>query len=172
MAVLRVGIGGWHMIDEVDLISLVAGHARLARLCDALEIVADRLPVMPGEAEALRLREDLGHVLPTHEARECAVLAALFGGHPPAGQNRAIMQHIGNCRASCLVQGQDLVAALSDETPAPCTETLGYMLRSFFQTCRQAMAFEALAILHMGDRRLTSDAAALMRASLEARCGG
>lgn len=168
---LPFGIGGWHMIDEVDLVGLVAGHARLARLCDALEIVADRLPVMPGEDEALHLCEELGHAVPTHEARERAALAALFGTSPATGQNEAITRHIRDCQASCIVQGQDLVAALSSETPAPCTEMLGYMLRSFFQTCRQAMAFEELAILHMGARRLTSDATALMCSSLGARCG-
>jgi hypothetical protein len=44
------------------------------------------------------------------------------------------------------------------------------MLRCFFQSCRQAMAFEELAILDLARDRLTAPARALLVASLTRRC--
>ena len=43
---------------------------------------------------------------------------------------------------------------------------LGYMLRCFFDGCRRAMDFTELAILALGERRLTRDARALLIGSL------
>lgn len=167
-----VGGNGWHMIDEIDLVGLVADHAGLAQLCSELEAVADALPVMPSDEERDRLREELEHRLPTHEAREIALLDALFDRTRASSLDRAILGHIAARRAACVVQAQDLVAALRGDGRLPAAETLGYMMRSFFQSCRQGMVFEELAILHVAARRLTSAASAILKGSLEARCDG
>lgn len=166
-----VGAKGWHMIDEIDLVGLVADHAGLAQLCNELEAVADALPILPSQEERDRLREELEHRLPTHEAREIALLDALFDRMRASHLDRAILGHIAARRAACVVQAQDLVATLRGDGHPPAAETLGYMMRSFFQSCRQGMAFEELAILHVSARRLTPAARDLLRRSLEARCG-
>ena len=64
---------------------------------------------------------------------------------------------------------QDLIAALDPESTEPDRfppEMLGYMLRCFFDGCRRAMDFTELAILALGERRLTRDARALLIGSL------
>jgi hypothetical protein len=162
--------GNWHMIDEIDLIAMVSDHAGLARLCADLEGVADRLPTPPGSAEAARLAEDLVQLLPAHDARERALARRLFedADHMQAGA--AILRQIESRRAACIVQGQDLAAALAPGAMPATANTLGYMLRCFFQACRQAMSFEELAILHLAGGRLTPQARALLAASLSRRC--
>jgi len=159
----------WHMVDEIDLVAMVVDHAALARLCADLEAVADRLPVPPDPTDAARLREGLLQLLPAHEAREHALGRQLFGKASKTPPAAAILCHIERQRAACVVQGQDVATALADAARhAP--ETLGYMLRCFFDACRQAMAFEELAILHLSSRRLTRDARALLLRSLVRRC--
>lgn len=161
----------WYMIDEIDLAGMVADHAGLGRLCDDLETMADRLPAPPGDGIVQHLREELVNRVPTHDARESALLARLFDDQATQPGTEPILEQIRCRRASCVVQAQDLVAAFKGDGIAPGPETLGYMLRSFFQTCRQCMAFEELAILHLGADRLTASASALLVQSLR-RCSG
>jgi hypothetical protein len=158
------------MIDEVDLIAVVVDHAGLSRLCADLEAVADRLPLPPDPADAARLREELLHLLPAHDARERAFarhILAPAGGGPAAP---AILRQIEKRRAACVVQGQDLAAMIAPEAMPASADMLGYMLRCFFEACRQAMVFEELAILHLARRRLTGDARTLLIRSLTLRC--
>ena len=49
----------WHVIDEIDLVRLLAGHAELRTLCDLLEACADTLPVMPSPAQTTVLCQRL-----------------------------------------------------------------------------------------------------------------
>lgn len=162
-------VDDWHMIDEISLVGMVVDHAGLAQLCADLEAVADRLPITPDPVEAARLREGLLQLLPAHEARERALCRRLFDQSKKRPAAAAVLRHIEHQRAACVVQGQDIATALIDATRhAP--ETLGYMLRCFFDACRQAMAFEELAILYLSSRRLTRDARSLLLRSLAHRC--
>ncbi|MDR7256416.1 hypothetical protein J2X47_000577 [Sphingomonas sp. BE270] len=157
------------MIDEIDLIALLADHAELARLCDLLEGVADDLPALPADDDATSLCHMLEHRLPTHEAREHRFRETVFAAQSmPNGE--PLLDRI-RCRGvSQIMQAQDLIAALQPSaSPLPAT-TLGYMLRCFFEGCRADMAFEELAILVLADRRLTPTASTLLRDSLERRC--
>jgi hypothetical protein len=69
---------GWYMIDEIDLIALLADHIELARLCDLLEAVADGLPTLPDQDDASWLCHTLEHRVPTHEARERRFMETVF----------------------------------------------------------------------------------------------
>ncbi|MDH7640433.1 hypothetical protein [Sphingomonas oryzagri] len=162
--------GNWHMIDEIDLVAMVADHAGLSRLCDDLEALADALPTLPGMEAAGRLRDDLLHFLPAHDARERHLCRRLFDQTADGGVASAIVHQIETGRAACIVQGQDLATALDPGAMPTTANTLGYMLRCFFQSCRQAMAFEELAILDLAGDRLTAPARVLLVASLTRRC--
>ena len=100
------------------------------------------------------------------------MLDRLFGRGSLRALDAAVLAQIGARRTSCVVQAQDLVAALRGDGAVPAPETLGYMLRCFFQACRQAMAFEELGILHLAADRLTPAGRSLLAHSLVRRCGG
>jgi hypothetical protein len=166
----RVSTGIWHMIDEIDLVAMVANHASLGLLCDRLEEIADTLPRLPAPSHALEICRELEHGPATHEAHERALLARLFGTCLAEPSHAALLQHIRNRSGSRAVQAQDLIAALQPADGSLPASTLGYMLRSFFEGCRTDMPFEELAILQIAGERLTADARALLQHSIEARC--
>lgn len=168
----RSAARGWHVIDEIDLVPLVAAHARVERLCQRLERCADGLPELPDGAEVAGLCEAL-------EASACdgcgqadAVLDRLFASHAdPFGET--LLAHIRARHVTCSVQAQDVLAVLRPHAVerGPCAATLGYMLRCFFDGCRATMAFEELAIRTLADRRLTPAARRLIEDRLHASCG-
>ncbi|HEY0269706.1 MAG TPA: hypothetical protein VGC10_01800 [Sphingomonas sp.] len=166
----RVRGGGWHMIEEIDLVAMIADHSDLGRLCDRLEEVADALPGLPPAGAAVRLCQELEQRPPMHEAYERALLDTLFGSAPEAPGQEAAFQHIRRRSGSHVVQAQDLVTALQPGGPRLPPSTLGYMLRCYFEGCRCDMAFEELAILQFAGERLTPDARALLEHSLAMRC--
>ncbi|MEG3175785.1 hemerythrin domain-containing protein [Sphingomonas sp. RB3P16] len=151
---------GWHMIAEIDLVRLVADHAALDRLSDRLEELADRLPQRPGPREAEALCEDLRGRLGQHVVREERLFAALFTAGPSSPLCHALLDQIGRRHTTCLLQAEDVIAALQPDPVEPllCAEAFGYMLRGFFEGCRQAMANEELAIVALGEARLTPGA--------------
>lgn len=167
----RLPARGWHVIDEIDLMPLVATHLRAEQLCRRLERCADALPVRPDDEELAGLCEELEATAFAHAALENAVLDLLFGKHPdPFGET--LLAHIHARHVTCAVQAQDLLAVLRPQTVerSPCAATLGYMLRCFFDGCRAAMAFGELAVRTLADRRLTPAARLLIEDRLHASC--
>jgi hypothetical protein len=159
----------WHVIGALDLARLLAGHAELRTLCDRLEAYADALPTMPSPAENDAVRARLAQSIERYAQGGGALLDALFRGNPQQPMTAALLAHIRARRAVDDANAQDLIAALD---PAPeeqgrfPPEMLGYMLRGVFDGCRRAMDFTELAILTLGDRRLTGEARGLLIASL------
>lgn len=163
---------GWHVIDEIDVIGLVSDHAALDLVCDRLELHADRLPQRPSPREADALRADLRVALGRHVVREERQFMRLFAGSRAQPLCGAVIDHISAGHSACLAQAEDIVAALLPESGAPlCAEAFGHLLRCFFQGCRQAMAFEELALLALGGDRLTPAARALLTQRLAANGG-
>lgn len=98
------------------------------------------------------------------------LLEAIFQREPPQTLNAAVLAHIRARHAVDAANAENLIAA---REPSPNEqyrlppETLGYMLRGVFDGWRRAMDFNELAILTLGDRRLTPQARELLIASLE-----
>lgn len=155
--------GSWHVIDELDVVGLVSDHAALDRLCDRLEQHADRLPHAPTPRQADALRGELRVVLGRHVVREERVFARLFAASLAQPLCHTLIDLVAARHSACLAQAEDIVAALQPESGAPlCAEAFGYMLRGFFEGCRQAMAFEELALLTLAGDRLTPVARAML----------
>ncbi|SDA30163.1 hemerythrin domain-containing protein [Sphingomonas sp. NFR15] len=164
-------VGRWHVIDEIDLVGLVADHAATERLCARLEACADQLPDRPTLAEIDDLCAALQSRILDHIEREDQLLAAMFARTRSAPLCHALLDQIHMRHVACTVLAQDLVAALDATAPGHrtiCAEALGYMLRCFFEGCRAAMAFEELAILALAGSRLTREARALLTERLAA----
>jgi hypothetical protein len=162
----------WHVIEEIDLMRLIADHRDLERLCVALEGYADDLPhQFPEFADNLCRTIEISIV--AHIEREDARLNAFFGRDPPTPLARGLLARIRAGHNACAIQAQDLVAALRPDRADGHTlnsDTLAYMLCGFFDYCRQAMAFEELAILQLGGGRLTTEARAMLCNSIAMRC--
>lgn len=153
----------WHMIAEIDLIRLIAEHSAIERLCDQLEMIADRLPERPAAESAQALADRLDSLLAPHNLHEDHLLATMFARDTPCLLTYSLLDHIRARHIACAVQAQDLATTFrseSDDTPSP--QTLGYMLRCFFEGCRDAIAFEQLTILVLGGARLTPGARDLL----------
>jgi hypothetical protein len=166
----RIGRGLWYVIDEIDLAAMAADHAALDRLCDRLEDVADTLPRPLSHGVALQLCHELERLPPSHEVRERALFARLFGIADQSPCQAAALWHIRRRWGSHVVQAQDLAAVLQPGESGLSPATFGYMLRCFFEGCRADMAFEELALLTFAGECLTPAARALLELSLEARC--
>lgn len=163
---------GWHVIDEIDVVGLVSDHAAFDRLCDRLEQHADRLPERPSPREADALRAELRVALGRHVVREERLFARLFAVSLAQPLCHALLDHVTARHSTCLAQAEEIVAALNPEGGAtPCAEAFGYLLRGFFQGFRQAMAFEELTLLTLGDERLTPAARAMLTQRLAASGG-
>jgi hypothetical protein len=158
------------MIDESDLVPLVADHADLAQLCSALEACADALPKKAGASEMLRLCDALEQQVSRREARERLLLETVFTATKSDPSQAAALAHIRDRCVAQVAQAQDLAAALCPDGLPPGADTLGYMLRCLFEACRADMVFEQLVILHFAGERLTANARALLQLSFEARC--
>lgn len=157
----------WHMIGEIDLAGMIAGHAALRRLCDRLERIADALPARPDADETQWCRAELEAFMPRDSQRD----EHLFHGEEleDVSIGLFVIDQIRSAHLLDRIHAQDLAAALSDEREQPVpAETLAYMLRCFFDGCRRAMAFEKVALLMLAGQRLTPTARALLIDSLGA----
>lgn len=161
----------WHVIQEIDLVRLVAEHRRRADLCDRLEGMADLLPERPAADEAAAIERALADLVERNEHDEFAFLQAMLLHGRDDALASALLDHIRRRHAADTAAAQELIAALRCDGPAdhiPLAETLGHMLRGFFTGCRRAIDFEQLTILTLAARRLTPDARALLVDALAA----
>lgn len=164
----------WRVIDEIDLAGLVAAHAMTDRLCARLEACADRLPERPDPAEAQALCAELQGRLFRHIEHEGQLLDAMFAQDMADPICHTLLDHIATRHAACATQAHDLIGALVPDASGQrslCAEAFGYTLRSVFEGCRAAMAFEELAILTLADKRLTPAARELLTLRLATSCG-
>ncbi len=158
-----VGAGSfrWHVIAELDVARLVVRHRRLRGLCDRLEACADVLPARPPAGIVSALGRELGSRLRVDFAGDRDFLRGNFESGRAARLDRTLLREVADRHAVCSDHASDVVAALcgdrNDACP-PSPETIGYMLRSFFEGCRDALVFEELAILKLGRLRLTTTA--------------
>ncbi len=161
----------WHLIDEHEIVFLIADHADQRRLCAALERVADALPNLPSPQEIEDLAQRLSDYSRDHFPSEETLFLRLEESAGCATVGRVIRQ-IRDNHAIDGLHADDLaneLARLSGKRQTTNAGELGFMLRCFFDGCRRAIAFEELALLKFGQLRLTPAARRAVAASLGAR---
>ena len=147
----------WHLIDEHEIIWLVADHQKQRGLCADLEHIADNLPNLPSADGVRRIGERLAGYADRHLPQETDLFQRLSGDTVPAPAAR-ILKEIQHNHAVDAMLADDLSVELGRLSGAPRAVPAGelaYMLRCFFDGCRRAMAYEELALLNLGDERLT-----------------
>lgn len=163
----------WHIIQEIDLVRLIAAHRRRAALCDRLEQLADGLPALPPPADMASLCQDILDAAIRDEGDELPFLDAMLR-HGTDPLTDALLDHIRMRHWADVAMAQELVAALRPEAPdsRPAADALGYLLRGFFSGCRRGIDFEQLAIVALAGHRLTPEARAVLVDALAARAQG
>lgn len=122
---------------------LLAQHEQLGQLCDELEGIADALP-QACPRRCARAAAQLQTLVPAHHGFEAGTLGEMLGpGHADL-LSRIMTQHAEDeGLAFEIAMALEPVAA---GAPPAQPETLGYMLRCFFNNCRRSMLVEELAL--------------------------
>lgn len=128
---------------ERRLRSIYEQHSRLAALCDDLETIADDLPrACPQRCR--RAVESLESMVAEHHAAEIDTLRELLAEDRSDLLERIVHQH-GEDEGLAAEIASALEPAVAGGVPED-PETLGYMLRCFFNNYRRSMLVEELAI--------------------------
>lgn len=136
-------------------------HVLQARLCDCLERIADGLPDHIDRAlcatVALSLRVDL----PTHHLDEEGGLFPLLEQRAVPDDNlETLLARLSLEHATDESFADEILEALDALTYGHRPvhpDTLGYMLRGFFETCRRHLVWENAIVLPLARKRLTPD---------------
>ena len=155
----------WHMIEEIDLVRFIAGQSAWLRLCADLECMADRLPDRAPREETAAISAELGRLVGDLHDGFPRQIEELLGESATTPLARSLIDHVAARDAARTVHAYDLIEAL---VPPPTStsqvdaETLGYMLRCFFEGVRQTVALERLSLFELGGDRLTAGARILL----------
>ncbi len=160
----------WHLIDEHEINWLIADHRAQRRLCADLENIADNLPELPPAYAVRQVEQQLADYADQHFLRETELFKRVSSGADslPAA---LILKEISHNHAVDAMHADDLSAELrrlSGSSRAESPGELAYMLRCYFDGCRRAMAYEELALLNLGEERLTPAATSALLLSFHA----
>lgn len=130
---------------------MAARHAVQTRLCAALEGMADHLPARPRGPNALALAAALKDYRLDVRIGLGDLRASIadIGSGPLADMLTKLVAHVAARRIATIATAEDLIVAIEAPPGTPpglCAEALGYMLRSFFDSCRDALMMEQLAV--------------------------
>ena len=156
------------VIDEHEIIWLIAGRHTQRRLCADLERIADNLPDLPSSEAVRHIEDRLGGYADRHLPPQTELFQCLSGDAVSAPVSRILKEILHN-HAVDATHADDLSVELRRHSGAsravPAGE-LAYMLHCFFDGFRRAMAYEELALLNFDHERLTPAAKSAVVPSL------
>jgi hemerythrin-like domain-containing protein len=139
-------------VEVAIFAKLHEAHAEVLDLCEVLENIADSLPNNIDIRKCLIAAQIMQPLIErVHRYEEATVFPMIAGASPgEAMQNTIQRLHSEHLEDEC--HAEDLSDALkrlasADEPISP--ETLGYMLRGFFEAIRRHIAFEREQLLPM-----------------------
>jgi hemerythrin-like domain-containing protein len=138
------GISSSGLKPELQL-SLKLAHAEMRGMCELLEEIADSLPHNLEVAACLKATESLDSLVKRiHTFEEAEVFPVYAAANPETATqdmlNRLKEEHcVDECYAEEL---SDALRRVSSATEQISPDTLGYMLRGFFEAMRRHLAFE------------------------------
>jgi len=157
----------WHMIEEVDLVPLIAEHRRWCALAKRLERIADALPTLPSVIERAALRAQLRQTFADPEHGPAFPMEPLFARESVRPPIELLLDRLAKRRLALTIQAQDLIDMLGEPAERIRPETLGFMLRCTFGGANDTIALELLAMLLIAPERLTQDARDFLLERLE-----
>ncbi len=145
IAMSPMGSDNSHPLDRIE-----ADHVHLLELCDALENIADTLPLRA--AGCSRVATELAILLPLHHADEDRGLFAVLRRKCPRGGIVQVMDRLASDHAddaAALMEVVDYLELLATPhlTLRPSPEAIGYAIRAFFQAKRRHLSLETRIIM-------------------------
>lgn len=160
---------GFDRIAELDVARLIERHRRLRILCTQAEVCADGLPASPDAEMAGTFVQNLTTVLADDFGQEQHFMLESFGHDQHSVLVRVLLQQIAGRFTVVVDRAADVAAAFDPvavDLRPPSHGTRGYMLQSFFESCRDTLWFVELVILALGQKRLTTLARDMLIAGL------
>ena len=146
----------WHVINELDVMRMVADLSQLEQMCAALQDGTDGTFQL-----SMRLRDLLDLTLIPQGRSEEAWLEdrLLDEDGPPLAQALVEAIRTGHCK---LIHGfRRLARALEDTTEMPWE-----LVHEVVDICRQTMMLKVLAVSYLAGHRLTPQARELLECSM------
>ncbi len=159
---------GQRVLQEVDIVRMVADHAALRHLCDALEDCANQLPNRVAVMEAAGISAAIADSFGRPEIASNTILTSLFDGDTVTAMN-PLLARIRHRQGADQLHAEDLCDALSAAVKsdgAIPSDLLSYMMRCLFDGCRRCIDLHEATILLLAHNRLTPAARVMLCASL------
>lgn len=126
-------------------LSLKLAHAEMQDLCEMLESIADSLPHSLNAATCAKATETLEVLVKRVHAFEEAEIFPKYAAANPAPSTQEMLDRLReeHCVDECYAEElSDALRRVSSSTDPISPDTLGYMLRGFFEAMRRHLAFE------------------------------
>lgn len=135
------------------LLRLEGAHTELLAICDRLEGIADSLP---NTLNLIKCRETAGDLVPVvvraHRIEEEQVFPHIGGDSRAAMQKTLDHLRTEHCEDECFAEElADALRQAGEGRVQP--ETLGYMLRGFFEAMRRHINFERERFVNLAGNR-------------------
>lgn len=144
--------------DALDV--LVSEHCEQSALCDALEQIADGLPDHVDREQCARVAHVLRHELPLHHrGEEHGLFPMLRKRALPGDEVEAVLERLSAEHGTDEGFADEIAEVLEKLARREATEqdpnTLGYMLRGFFEAYRRHIHWENTLLIPLARKRLT-----------------
>lgn len=124
---------------------LVESHREMLGLCDLMESIADSLPNKMDVRHCVRAASLIQPLLERmHKFEEEVVFPAIAKARPDDANKRVLDRlKVEHCEDECYAEElSDALNRVASGMEPVAPETLGYMLRGFFESMRRHIAFE------------------------------
>lgn len=141
------------MIDEQDVVELVADHARIRKICDALTVIVADAVLGQDCPDRKFIALELHNAFDRRVRLADGILSALFGGRPAACEDSLLAVILRRQIRDALDAGE-LSELLHDCQSVPARE-LNRLVTDLQENARHTLHLEALSLLTLLDERLT-----------------
>lgn len=142
------------MIDEDDVVELIADHARIRKICDALTTVVGDIALGNPCASRKFIAIELRSAFDRRVRLADEILSALFGSRPAAGED-SILAVILRRQIRDALDAGELGELLEQDFEALPARELNRLVCDLQENAWHTLHLEALSLLTLLDERLT-----------------
>lgn len=132
-------------LDSAQRLALRLAHNDILAMCELLEDIADSLPNHIDPRKCSRAADMLEPLIKRVHRFEEDEIYPLFAGPSPSRSLQKTLERLRSehCEDQCYAEElSDALMKVSSGAEPVSSETLGYMLRGFFEAIRRHIAFE------------------------------
>ncbi len=132
-------------LDSGQLLALRLAQNEILAMCELLEEIADSLPNHIDAKKCSKAAEMLGPLMKRVHRFEEEEIYPRYAGVSPGKNLQKTLERLRaeHCEDECYAEElADALTKVSSSADSVSSETLGYMLRGFFEAIRRHIAFE------------------------------